>query len=175
MKKIILTFVIVLAIFLSCKSKNTPVSENVLNLVLESKSSTKTSGTATFSEKNNKVTFIAKITGLKPGSHAIHIHEKADCTSADGSSAGGHWNPTFQKHGKWNSTEYHKGDIGNFTADENGNGTITLVTDQWCIGCGDPNKDILGKGLIVHANPDDFTTQPTGNAGGRIACSGIIK
>jgi Cu-Zn family superoxide dismutase len=60
-------------------------------------------------------------------------------------------------------------------ADENGNGTISLTTDEWCIGCGDPTKDILGKGLIVHAGVDEFTTQPTGNAGGRVACSAIIK
>jgi Cu/Zn superoxide dismutase len=66
------------------------------------------------------------LAGLKPGVHAIHIHEKSDCSAADGSSAGGHWNPTFKKHGKWGVGEYHKGDIGNF-ADANGNGTITLL------------------------------------------------
>jgi hypothetical protein len=95
--------------------------------------------------------------------------------AADGSSAGGHWNPTFKSHGKWGSASYHKGDIGNFTADAKGNGTITLTTSEWCIGCGDNTKDILGKGLIVHEGADDFTTQPTGNAGGRVACSAIIK
>ena len=71
--------------------------------------------------------------------------------------------------------EYHKGDIGNFTADENGNGSITLTTEEWCIGCGDPAKDVLGKGLIVHQGADDFVTQPTGNSGARVACSAIIK
>ncbi|MEG0851498.1 MAG: superoxide dismutase family protein, partial [Flavobacterium sp.] len=64
---------------------------------------------------------------------------------------------------------------GNFTADEKGNGTITMTTDEWCIGCEDETKNILGKGLIVHQGTDDFTTQPTGNAGGRVACAGIIK
>jgi Cu-Zn family superoxide dismutase len=82
------------------------------------------------------VTFVAKLAGLKPGVHAIHIHEKSDCSAADGSSAGGH--STFKKHGKWGVGEYHKGDIGNFTADANGNGTITLTTDEWNIGSGDP-------------------------------------
>jgi Cu-Zn family superoxide dismutase len=81
----------------------------------------------------------------------------------------------LKKHGKWGSAEYHKGDIGNFTADEKGNGTITLTTDQWSIGGDDETKNILGKGLIVHQGSDDFTTQPTGNAGGRVACAGIIK
>ena len=133
------------------------------------------SGFATFKEKNGKVKFEAYISGLTPGVHAIHIHEKSDCSSVDAASAGGHWNPTFKKHGKWGEGECHKGDIGNFTADQNGKGYILLETDEWCIGCGDPTKDILGKGLIVHQNADDFTTQPTGNAGGRMACSAIIR
>jgi Cu-Zn family superoxide dismutase len=115
------------------------------------------------------------LTGLKPGIHGIHIHEKADCSSPDGKSAGGHWNPTFKSHGKWGSDNYHRGDIGNFTADEKGNGTITMTTDEWCIGCADATKDILGKGLIVHQDPDDYTTQPAGNSGSRVACSAIIK
>jgi Cu-Zn family superoxide dismutase len=80
----------------------------------------------------------------------------------------------LKKHGKWGVGEYHKGDIGNFTADANGNGTITLTTDEWNIGSGDPTKDILGKGLIVHEGTDDFVSQPSGNAGAR-ACSAIIK
>ena len=118
---------------------------------------------------------VAKLAGLKPGEHAIHIHEKADCSAADAASAGGHWNPTFKKHGKWGDTECHKGDIGNFLADEKGNATITFKTDEWCISCGDETKDIVNKGLIVHEKPDDFVTQPTGAAGARVACSGIIK
>ena len=118
---------------------------------------------------------VAKLSGLKPGIHAIHIHEKSDCSAADGSSAGGHWNPTFKKHGKLGEGEAHKGDIGNFTTDESGKGTITFTTDEWCIGCGDANKDIIGKGLIVHQGADDYTTQPTGNSGARVACSAIIK
>ena len=65
--------------------------------------------------------------------------------------------------------------VGNFIADEKGNGTITLTTDEWCIGCGDASKDILGKGLIVHQGADDFVSQPAGNAGARVACSAIIK
>lgn len=174
MKKIIFFSVIAIAAIIACKSGNDSKS-NVLTINLEPKSASKVQGTATFFEKNGVVTFEAKMTGLSPGVHAIHIHEKSDCSAADASSAGGHWNPTFKKHGKWGVGEYHKGDIGNFTADTNGNGSITLKTDEWCIGCGDATKDILNKGLIVHANPDDFTTQPTGNAGGRVACSGIIK
>ncbi|MEO6173768.1 MAG: superoxide dismutase family protein [Flavobacterium circumlabens] len=175
MKKVILSFAILTALIIGCKTSTKSNDAKTLTVNLEPKSNSTVSGTATFTEKNGKVTFVAKMAGLQPGLHAIHIHEKSDCTAADGSSAGGHWNPTFKKHGKWGSAEYHKGDIGNFTADAKGNGTITLTTDEWCVGCGDATKDVLGKGLIVHQGTDDFTTQPTGNAGGRVACAGIIK
>lgn len=174
MKKIFLFIGFIAITIIGCKS--IIASNNTkLTIQFESKSQSTATGTATFEEKKGTVTFEAKLSGLKPGIHAIHIHEKSDCSAADASSAGGHWNPTFKKHGKWSDAEHHKGDIGNFETDKDGNGTITLTTDEWCIGCEDQTKNILGKGLIVHANPDDFTTQPTGNAGGRIACSSIIK
>jgi len=173
MKKVILTAAILTAIIVACKSANTP--ENSVKITLEPKSNSQVNGTATFTEKKGVVTLEAKITGLKTGVHAIHIHEKADCSAGDATSAGGHWNPTHVKHGKWGDAEHHKGDIGNFTANDKGEATVTFTTDQWCIGCGDPNKDILNKGLIVHDKADDFVTQPTGNAGGRVACAGIIK
>ncbi|AOW09838.1 superoxide dismutase family protein [Flavobacterium gilvum] len=175
MKKIIFSTAVIVALIIGCKSSNKSSDSKKLDLTFEAKSNSKVTGTASFTEKNGKVTFVAKIAGLQPGIHAIHIHEKSDCSAADGSSAGGHWNPTFKKHGKWGEGEYHKGDIGNFTADAKGNGTITLTTDQWCIGCGDATKDIMGKGLIVHQGADDFVSQPAGNAGARVACSAIIK
>ena len=175
MKKIIVSFAIITALIIGCKTSTKSNDAKTLAITLEPKSNSTVAGTATFTEKNGKVTFVAKMSGLTPGVHAIHIHEKSDCTAADGSSAGGHWNPTFKKHGKWGDAEHHKGDIGNFTADEKGNGTITLTTDEWCIGCEDETKNVIGKGLIVHQGVDDFTTQPTGNAGGRVACAGIIK
>ena len=175
MKKLIVSFAIITVLIIGCKTNTKSSVAKTLTIILEPKSNSTVSGTATFTEKNGKVTFVAKMAGLQPGVHAIHIHEKSDCTAADGSSAGGHWNPTFKKHGKWGVGEYHKGDIGNFTADDKGNGTITMTTDEWCIGCEDETKNILGKGLIVHQGTDDFTSQPSGNAGARVACSGIIK
>ncbi len=175
MKKIIFSIALLIAIIIGCKTNSNSNDAKKLNIVFESKSNSTVTGSATFTEKKGKVTFVAKLSGLKPGIHAIHIHEKSDCSAADGSSAGGHWNPTFKKHGKWGISEYHKGDIGNFTADKKGNGTITLTTDEWCIGCGNATKDILGKGLIVHQGADDYTTQPSGNSGARVACSAIIK
>lgn len=171
-KSIIILFSIILVVF-ACKTSMS--NKNELNLQFYSKSDSKVIGNAKFSDKNGVVTLTAEMSGLSPGIHAIHIHEKSDCSSADGSSAGGHWNPTFKKHGKWGDSECHKGDIGNFTADENGNGSITFKTDEWCIGCKDATKNIIGKGLIVHKAADDFTSQPVGNAGARQACSAIIK
>jgi superoxide dismutase, Cu-Zn family len=175
MKKTIFSILVIIIAIIGCKTKTNTSDSKTLNLIFESKSNSTVTGTASFTEKNGKVTFVAKIAGLQPGVHAIHIHEKSDCSAADGSSAGGHWNPTFKKHGKWSEAEHHKGDIGNFTADEKGNGTITLTTDEWSIGGNDATKDILGKGLIVHQGADDFVSQPAGNAGARVACSAIIK
>lgn len=104
---------------------------------------------------------------------AVHIHETGDCGDA-GKNAGGHWNPTNKQHGKWDSSEFHSGDIGNITLDGDGKGTLTLDTDLWSIG-GDIQKDILGKAIIVHSGTDDYTSQPAGNAGSRIGCGVIAK
>jgi Cu-Zn family superoxide dismutase len=175
MKKLLFSIVLIIILILGCKTKGNSTDTKKLQLIFESKSNSQVTGSATFIEKEGKVTFVAKVSGLQPGIHAIHIHEKSDCSAADGSSAGGHWNPTFKKHGKWGEGDYHKGDIGNFTADAKGNGTITFITNEWSIGGDDPTKNILGKGLIIHQGSDDFVTQPTGNAGGRIACSAIIN
>lgn len=143
---------------------------------LQSKSDSNVTGNVIFKEEKGIVSMIAVVSGLSEGEHAIHLHEKADCSSADGKSTGGHWNPTAQPHGKWGAKEgYHKGDIGNFTANEKGQGTISFTTNEWCIGCGDPAKDIVGKAVIVHQGTDDFTSQPTGAAGGRVSCGGIIQ
>jgi len=147
-----------------------------ISVIMESKSGSTAQGEAYFSEENGVVTFEAKFSGLKPGTHAIHLHEKADCSAEDATSSGGHWNPTMTKHGKWGDAEgYHKGDIGNIEADAEGNAKISMQTDEWCIGCLDENKNIVGKAIIVHEGTDDFVTQPTGDAGGRISCGGIIK
>jgi len=147
-----------------------------MTVTLDSKSGSTAKGVVNVSEKNGNVVFEANLTGLEPGMHAIHLHEKADCSSDDGTSSGGHWNPTFQDHGKWGSQSgYHKGDIGNFKANADGTGSVSMITDEWCIGCGDKNKDILGKAVIVHQGTDDFTSQPSGAAGARVSCGGILK
>ena len=116
MKKIIIVFSIIGILILSCKSSSSNEKSKTINITLESKSGSQVIGTAIFTEKKGVVYMEAKLKNLKPGTHAIHIHEKADCSATDASSAGGHWNPTFKKHGKWTASEHHKGDIGNFIA-----------------------------------------------------------
>lgn len=179
MKKLFLFPLAATALLMSCKSgnnnNNDATADKTIEITFESKSGSNVQGSATFVESNGEVTLSASLTGLEPGIHAIHIHEKSDCSDPKAENAGGHWNPGKTQHGKWGEGEYHKGDIGNFAADENGNGAVSFSTDEWCIGCGDPMRDITGKSLIVHAQADDYVTQPTGNAGGRMACSAIIE
>jgi len=148
-----------------------------LTILLSPKSKSSVTGKVEFVESNGSIQMTAVLKGLSEGSHAIHIHEKSDCSSDDGKSSGGHWNPTGQPHGKWGAESgYHKGDIGNFSVKNEGEETVVeFNTDQWCIGCGDESKDILGKGIIVHQGVDDFTSQPSGAAGSRVSCGGIIE
>lgn len=191
MKKINLLIISFALSVFSCKNEkkeilpvkpepaNTEIKKSVpkkIEITLNAKSKSNVSGSVVFSQNNDEVSMIAKITGLEPGEHAIHIHQTSDCSSENGKSAGGHWNPTNTPHGKWGAKEgYHKGDIGNFTADSNGNASVSFSTNEWCIGCGDQTKDIIGKGVIIHAGTDDLTSQPSGAAGARISCAGIIK
>lgn len=134
------------------------------------KSDTKTSGTAKFTQSGNEVVMDLEVSNLTPGIHAVHIHEKGDCSAPDAASAGGHWNPSNMDHGKWGGNTFHMGDIGNLVADANGKAKLTFKTDKWCLDCVEESKNIMGKGLIIHDGKDDFQTQPTGNAGGRVGC-----
>jgi Cu-Zn family superoxide dismutase len=149
----------------------------IISFNMEPKNDSNVEGVVNFTGgKGRKVSMSATFSGLAPGEHAIHLHEKADCSADDATSTGGHWNPTGEPHGKWGvEGGFHRGDIGNFVADENGNATVSFETDLWCIGCGDPNRDILGKAVIVHQGSDDFTSQPSGAAGPRVSCTGIIQ
>lgn len=131
------------------------------------------SGEAVFTQDGDQITLMIDIQGATPGLHAAHIHEHGDCSAPDGTSAGGHWNPTGVAHGKWGEGEFHLGDIGNINVEEDGMGSISLTTDLWEIGTGS-DIDVVGKSIIVHAGADDFTSQPSGAAGMRIGC-GVIE
>lgn len=155
---------------LICSAVFTVSCSTTKSYTINSKSGTSTQGTAKFTQTGKMVEMDLNVYKLTPGIHAVHLHEKADCSATDGTSTGGHWNPAKDDHGKWGAEHFHMGDIGNLSADKDGTARLIFKTDKWCIGCTDESKNIIGKGLIIHAGKDDFMTQPTGNAGGRVGC-----
>ena len=132
-------------------------------------------GTAAFIQQNGKVNMVLNITCLIMAnkSVAVHLHEMGDCGDM-GKMAHGHWNPTNQQHGKWAGGSFHSGDIGNVSLDAAGKGTLEMETNLWSLGGAD-KTNILNRSVIVHGGVDDFSTQPTGNAGSRIGCGVITK
>jgi Cu-Zn family superoxide dismutase len=131
-------------------------------------------GSVTFTEVGDgAIEVTAEISGLSPnGVHAIHIHEKGDCSAPDASSAGGHYNPDGHPHAGPDTDARHAGDLGNLTADADGRAWYRLVVHN--ITLDGHHNPVVGYGVIIHKGPDDFATQPTGNAGGRAAC-GVIE
>ena len=130
-------------------------------------------GKASFTQTGDNIKLVISLANASAGEHAVHIHATGDCSAPDGTSAGGHWNPTGVAHGKWGEGEFHLGDIGNMTVDDQGMGKIELTTNLWEMNTGS-DIDIVGKAIIVHAGADDFVSQPSGNAGARIGC-GVIE
>jgi Cu-Zn family superoxide dismutase len=134
-------------------------------------SGSNTRGMVHFYETSKGVRVVARVTGLTPGQHGFHIHDKGDCSAPDASSAGGHYNPTSSKHGGPNDVERHVGDFGNLEANASGVAKVEFVSDRLKF---DGPQSIIGKGVIVHDQPDDLKTQnPPGNAGKRVACGNI--
>lgn len=132
-------------------------------------------GTVKFDmDSSGKVKMVLDITiPAKAGrSVAVHIHEHGDCSDT-AKMAHGHWNSTNAQHGKWGSASFHAGDIRNIKLNAKGKGTMSLTTDLWTLG-GKPDKNLLGRSIIIHGGTDDYKTQPTGNSGTRIGC-GVIK
>ncbi|MEO8666259.1 MAG: superoxide dismutase family protein [Ignavibacteria bacterium] len=156
---------ILILIIASCNSKNQKAEA-----ILESKSGSNVSGKITFTKEGNIMKVVADINGLAPGKHGFHIHEKGDCSAPDGSSAGGHFNPKSMPHSGHDSPERHEGDLGNIIADGTGKAHLEITDTMMTF---EGPESILGKSVIVHEKEDDLTTQPTGNAGGRVAC-GVI-
>lgn len=138
---------------------------------LEARSGSQVAGNVEFVQEGSGLRVRARLSGLKPNqAHGFHVHEKGDCSAPDATSAGGHFNPTAQPHGPQGAA-HHGGDMPALTADAAGAVDTTFVITGVTLGSGP--GDLLGKSVIVHAQPDDYTTQPTGNSGGRIAC-GVI-
>lgn len=138
--------------------------------VLKATDGNTVAGTVTFTAVDGGVLIVADVTNLKPGKHGFHVHEHGDCSAHDASSAGGHFNPTKTKHGGPDSPERHVGDLGNLEADAQGKAHYER-TDK-LIALEGPDS-VVGRSVVVHADEDDFTTQPTGNSGPRIACGEI--
>jgi Cu-Zn family superoxide dismutase len=131
-----------------------------------------TTGTVTFKQHGSHVMVHARISGLKPfGEHGFHVHEKGDCSSGDGMGTGGHFNPTAKPHGAQDA-DHHAGDMPSLKANAAGSVDVRFHLAGVTLGDGGLT-DLAGRGVIVHAGPDDYKTQPTGNSGGRIACGAI--
>lgn len=147
------------------------IKQKEARAVLNPTKGNRAQGYVTFKQVEGGVLIVADVDYLEPGKHGFHIHEYGDCSAPDGSSAGGHFNPKNTKHGAPDAVERHVGDLGNLAADGKGHAHYERV--DTVISLEGPDS-IIGRSVIVHANADDYHTQPTGNAGGRIAC-GVIE
>lgn len=127
-------------------------------------------GTVTFTAEPDGMRIAVRLTGLTSGEHGFHIHQRGDCSAPDGTSAGGHYDPFDAPHGAPDSERRHVGDLGNLTADAMGAVTAEFLDPLVALNGA---ASVIGRAVIVHAQPDDFTTQPTGAAGARQGC-GVI-
>jgi Cu-Zn family superoxide dismutase len=164
--------VALLVVLVGCRSMQ-PAGPSAVAELQPTKGSS-TSGTITFTQSGDKVRVAGDVRGLKPDQeHGFHIHEVGDCSSGDGMSAKGHFNPLNKPHSNPSTTERHAGDMPALKADAYGNAHVDTTVDIITVEPGPTS--IVGRGLIVHAGPDDYKTQPTGNAGARLACAIITR
>jgi Cu-Zn family superoxide dismutase len=142
--------------------------------VLHPTKDSKVGGKVIFTQENGVIVITGEITGLAPGEHAFHVHEFGDCSSDDGMSAGGHFNPDKRPHGGPHDMERHVGDLGNIKANEDGKAELNIKDEM--IKLSGPHS-IVGRAVVVHAGVDDLKSQPAGNAGARVACGvvGVAK
>ena len=129
------------------------------------------SGTVTFTQESGGVHVVARVQGAKAGQHGFHLHAGGAC-EGDFKSAGDHFNPTNVPHGDPAAAEHHAGDFGNIEVTADGTGNADFTTSMLSLGGGD--NDALGKAVILHEKQDDLKTQPSGDAGARIAC-GVVQ
>ncbi len=150
-----------------------PGAKPAAQAMIESSSGSQVRGTVSFTPMGDKLLVEAELSGLTPGEHGFHVHEGGDCSAPDASSARGHFNPAGKMHGHHQQhAERHAGDLPNLVADASGQAryrteVVGLTADAGPLG-------IIGRSLVVHADADDYRSQPAGNSGRRIAC-GVIK
>jgi len=169
--KTVITLAAATVLLAACQSM--PIDPPRATAQLQPTKGNKTIGEATFEQVGSKVRVVIFVQGLKPGKeHGLHIHEVGDCSSGDGMSTKGHFNPYGKPHANHGSAERHAGDLPPLKANSKGRANIDVELDIITLAPGPAS--IIGRGLIVHADPDDYKTQPTGNAGARIAC-GVIR
>jgi superoxide dismutase, Cu-Zn family len=160
------------ALLVGCQTVPADAPKATANL--QPTKSGKAAGTISFVQVGSKVRVSGSVAGLVPGrEHGFHIHEAGDCSSGDGMSTKGHFNPHGKPHSHAGTTERHAGDMPALKADAGGHARVDVELDVITIAPGPAS--IVGRGLIVHADPDDYKTQPTGNAGARIACAVIQR
>lgn len=141
---------------------------------IDARSGSNVQGKITFREIEGGVLVTANVTGLKPNSeHGFHIHDKGDCSATDASSAGGHFNPDGASHGHHQHDQRHAGDMPNLISNAKGEAnTIFKVTS---LSFSEGKYQVLNRAVVIHANGDDYQSQPAGNAGGRIGCGTIAR
>jgi Cu-Zn family superoxide dismutase len=169
-----LKWVAVLGLVAGCQSAPQQAPEELrATAALQPTKGSKAFGEVTFEQQGEKVHMLANVQGLKPGAeHGFHIHEAGDCSAADASSAKGHFNPTGKAHGNPAGADRHAGDLPALKAGKNGRAKLDTVLTGVTLGPGPTS--IIGRGVVIHADPDDYTSQPAGNSGSRIAC-GVIR
>jgi Cu-Zn family superoxide dismutase len=167
------TVLVVLACLLLASCSNMSLRSPTATASLAPTKGNQAAGNVGFVQKGDKVVVDARITGLTPGLHGFHIHEKGDCTAPDAMSAGAHFNPRKAPHAGPDDAQRHAGDLGNLSA--NADGVAVYHAEITGISVDTTDDSIIGRAVIVHANADDLRTQPAGNAGARLACGLISK